>query len=139
MRVMSRNRLSLQKEFRDFFNTFIRNESFGGVLLLICAIASLVFANIPYFSDIHNLWDVVAGVHFGDFSLDMSLKLWINDALMAVFFFVVGLEIKREILVGELSSFKHAILPIFAAFGGMIVPAGIYASFNYGVTESMNG
>jgi Na+:H+ antiporter, NhaA family len=139
MTGISKNRLSLQKDFRNFFNTFIMNEAFGGVLLLICAIASLIFANVPYFSNIHSVWDSNAGIHVGNFSLDMTLQAWTNDALMAVFFFVVGLEIKREILVGELSSFKHAILPIFAALGGMIVPACIYAFFNHGTPESSNG
>jgi Na+:H+ antiporter, NhaA family len=139
MTGISKNRLSLQREFRDFFNTFIMNEAFGGVLLLICAIASLIFANYSYFSNIHSVWDIDAGIHVGNFSLNMTLQAWINDALMAVFFFVVGLEIKREILVGELSSFKHAILPIFAALGGMIVPACIYASFNSATPESANG
>ena len=125
-------------EARNFFNQFFHNESIGGILLLICAIISLMCANIPSLGFLHELWHKEAGITVGDFSLTMKIEHWINDGLMAIFFFVVGLEIKREMLVGELSSFKHAALPIFAAVGGMIVPAIIYSFFNSG-TPSANG
>ena len=122
----------------NFFNQFLHNESIGGVLLLICAIISIVCANVPSLGFLHELWHKEAGITIGDFSLVMKIEHWINDGLMAIFFFVVGLEIKREMLVGELSSFRHAALPIFAAVGGMIVPALIYSLFNNG-TPSANG
>lgn len=125
-------------EARNFFNQFLHNESIGGVLLLICAIISIVCANVPSLGFLHELWHKEAGITIGDFSLVMKIEHWINDGLMAIFFFVVGLEIKREMLVGELSSFRHAALPIFAAVGGMIVPALIYSLFNNG-TPSANG
>ena len=125
-------------EARNFFNQFLHNESIGGVLLLICAIISIVCANVPSLGFLHELWHKEAGITIGDFSLVMEIEHWINDGLMAIFFFVVGLEIKREMLVGELSSFRHAALPIFAAVGGMIVPALIYSLFNNG-TPSANG
>ncbi|MBR5856787.1 MAG: Na+/H+ antiporter NhaA [Bacteroidales bacterium] len=125
-------------EARNFFNQFIHNESIGGILLLICAIVSLVCANMPSLDFVHELWHKDAGITIGNFSITMRIGHWINDGLMAIFFFVVGLEIKREMLVGELSSFKHAALPIFAAVGGMIVPAVIYFLFNNG-TPSVNG
>lgn len=125
-------------EARNFFNQFLHNESIGGVLLLICAIISLVCANVPSLGFLHELWHKEAGITIGDFSLVMKIEHWINDGLMAIFFFVVGLEIKREMLVGELSSFRHAALPIFAAVGGMVVPALIYSLFNNG-TPSANG
>ena len=125
-------------EARNFFNQFLHNESIGGVLLLICAIISLVCANVPSLGFLHELWHKEAGFTIGDLSLVMKIEHWINDGLMAIFFFVVGLEIKREMLVGELSSFRHAALPIFAAVGGMIVPALIYSLFNNG-TPSANG
>lgn len=128
----------LGMEFRHVFSQFVHNESVGGVLLLICAVVSLLCANIPALSGLHELWEMEAGVHIGSFSLSMNLETWINDGLMAIFFFVVGLEIKREMLVGELSSFKHAALPIFAAVGGMIVPAILFSLFNSG-TASANG
>ena len=125
-------------EARNFFNQFLHNESIGGVLLLICAIISLVCANVPSLGFLHELWHKEAGFTIGDFSLVMKIEHWSNDGLMAIFFFVVGLEIKREMLVGELSSFRHAALQIFAAVGGMIVPALIYSLFNNG-TPSANG
>lgn len=125
-------------EFRHFFTQFLHNESIGGVLLLICAVISVVCANIPALNFFHEIWTKEAGFFIGNLDMHMSLNVWINDGLMAIFFFVVGLEIKREMLVGELSSFKHAALPIFAAIGGMIVPAIIYSIFNAG-TPSSNG
>ncbi len=121
------------------FKSFFHNEATGGILLLICAIISLLAANIPSLSFIGDFWNQYAGITIGEFSLKMSIGHWINDGLMAIFFFVVGLEIKREMLVGELSSIKHAALPIFGAIGGMIIPALIYLSFNYSDPESANG
>ncbi len=118
--------------------SFMKNQSSGGLVLLICTIIALICANVPALSGIQNLWDTHVGISFGDFKIEMSFLHWINDALMAIFFFVVGLEIKREMLVGELSSPKKAALPIFAALGGMLVPALIYIIFNHG-TPTSNG
>ncbi len=138
MGKLQKGRVSMTLEARNFFNRFLHNESIGGILLLICAVISLVCANVPELNFLHDIWKQDAGISIGSFSLNMKIEHWINDGLMAIFFFVVGLEIKREMLVGELSSFKHAALPIFAAVGGMIVPATIYAVFNGG-TPSANG
>ncbi|MBQ3521795.1 MAG: Na+/H+ antiporter NhaA [Bacteroidales bacterium] len=138
MGKLQKGRVTMTLEARNFFNRFLHNESIGGILLLICAIISLVCANVPELNFLHDIWKQDAGISIGSFSLNMKIEHWINDGLMAIFFFVVGLEIKREMLVGELSSFKHAALPIFAAVGGMIVPAIIYALFNGG-TPSANG
>ena len=124
---------------RNFFAAFLHNESIGGILLMLCAVIALMCANIPQLNFIHQIWSTHLGITIGNFSLDMSLAHWINDALMAVFFFVVGLEIKREMMVGELSSLKHASLPILAAVGGMVVPAIIYSVFNYSDPESVSG
>lgn len=121
---------AVEAEFRHFFSQFLHNESIGGIILLICTVISLLCANIPQLGALHEIWGKSAGISVGNFSLSMSMGHWINDGLMAIFFFVVGLEIKREMLVGELSSFKHASLPIFAAIGGMIVPALLYTLFN---------
>ncbi len=129
----------MSRTFSNFFKAFLHNESIGGVLLLICAIISLLCANIPSLGAFHDFWNQKAGISVAGFSVEMSIAFWINDGLMAVFFFVVGLEIKREMLVGELCSFKQAALPIFAALGGMIVPACIYVFFNYDNPESANG
>lgn len=106
---------------------------------MVCAVIALMCANIPQLSFIHELWDTSIGINIGSFSLNMSLELWINDFLMAIFFFVVGLEIKREMMVGELSSLKQASLPILAAVGGMVVPAIIYSAFNISDPESASG
>lgn len=138
MKKLPKGRVAVTLEARNFFNRFLHNESVGGILLLICAVISLVCANVPELNFLHEIWKQDAGITIGNFSLNMKIEHWINDGLMAIFFFVVGLEIKREMLVGELSSFRHAILPIFAAVGGMIVPALIFSIFNSG-TPSANG
>lgn len=93
-------------------------------------VTSLIWVNSPYSHSYHELWDTHFSIHFGEHKIDKSLHHWINDGLMAIFFFVVGLEIKREVLSGELSSWKQSALPIFAAIGGMLVPALIFMSFN---------
>lgn len=129
---------NVKRPSRSVFQLFVRNESFAGVLLLFFAILAILFANVPALAPFHNIWDIEAGLDFGSFSLRMPLLHWINDALMAIFFLNVGLEIKREMLVGELAEPKQAMLPIFAALGGMIFPAIIYTIFNHG-TISENG
>ena len=107
-------------------NQFIRMEASSGILLLIMAVLALVFANSPLSEAYFDTLQIPVTAGFGDFLIQKPLLLWINDGLMAVFFFLVGLEIKREVLVGELSSPKQAMLPILAAVGGMVVPAGLY-------------
>jgi NhaA family Na+:H+ antiporter len=114
------------------FQRFARTESAGGVVLLACAALALGWANSPWAESYFHLWETHVGVSLAGRVLDLSLHHWINDGLMAVFFFVVGLEIKREMLVGELSSARQAALPIAGALGGMLVPAGIYAAINAG-------
>lgn len=120
------------------YHTFVHSKTTGGILLLICAAVAVMSANIPAMRGLYELWDTEIGFSLGTFSFSMPLEMWINDVLMTVFFFSVGLEIKRELLVGELSSPKKALLPIFAALGGMIVPAIFYALTNGG-TPSANG
>lgn len=120
------------------YHTFVHSKTTGGILLLICAVVAVVSANIPSMRGLYELWHMEVGFSFGEFSFKMPLEMWINDVLMTIFFFSVGLEIKRELLVGELSSPKKALLPIFAALGGMLVPAAIYAFINGG-TPSANG
>ena len=114
------------------FEEFTALEASGGILLLAAAALALVWANSPWSASYFALWETEIRVGAGGFELAKPLHLWINDGLMAVFFFVVGLEIKRELLVGELASPGKAALPIAAAFGGMVVPAGIFALFNAG-------
>jgi len=112
------------------FQRFFRTETVGGWILLLFAIAALVLANSPLAKAYEQLWEIPLTIGIVDHSLSLTLHQWINDALMAVFFLLVGLEIKRELLVGELASAKKAALPIACAIGGMIVPAAIYWMFN---------
>jgi len=115
------------------FQRFADIESSGGIVLLICALIGLALANSPWAEEYANFLDHHFLVAFAPlFTLDLPLSQWVNDGLMVVFFFVVGLEIKREILIGELASPRRAVLPIMAAAGGMIVPALIYLLFNRG-------
>ena len=115
---------------------FAKMEASGGILLLLCAVGALVWANSPWKESYFHLWHTEFTIGFTGYHLTQDLHHWINDGLMAVFFFVVGLEIKREILVGELSTKRKAALPIAGAIGGMVVPALIYALFNYGKISS---
>jgi len=114
------------------FEEFIHLEASGGVFLLLCAVLALIWANSPWSSTYTSLWQTQLAVGLGGFSLAKPLLLWINDGLMAIFFFVVGLEIKREVLVGELASLQQAALPIAAAMGGMVLPAITYVALNSG-------
>ena len=120
------------------FQDFAHKQSSGGILLIIATAVALVWANSPWGEGYAALWHTKLTVGIGDLSLSKDLTHWINDGLMAVFFFVVGLEIKREVLVGELSSVRNAALPVAAAVGGALVPALIYAAINAG-TEGAAG
>ena len=111
---------------------FIKTESSSSILLILFMLAALFWANSPWKASYAALWSTEFSIGLGSFSLSKPLLLWINDGLMAVFFFVIGLEIKREILVGELSSLKKAMLPVAAALGGILIPALIYVVFNNG-------
>jgi NhaA family Na+:H+ antiporter len=118
---------------------FIHHEASGGVVLLIAAVFALILANSPLASLYGALLDTPVSIHIGALALDKNLLHWINDGLMAIFFFHVGLEIKRELVEGELSSFRQASLPVIGALGGMIVPAIIYASINHGDARALHG
>jgi NhaA family Na+:H+ antiporter len=111
---------------------FLAAESSGALLLMLSTIAALVWANSPWGGVYHDFWHADFSLSFAGHALSMSLAHWINDGLMAVFFLLVGLEIKRELLIGELASVRRAALPLAAAVGGMVVPAGIYATLNSG-------
>lgn len=117
---------------------FLKLETSGGILLMLFTVIALVWANSPYSEAYQHLWQTPFTIGLGDFVLNKALILWINDGLMAIFFFVVGLEIKREVLLGELSSVRKAALPIAAAIGGMVVPALFYILLNAG-TEGAVG
>ncbi len=114
------------------FQEFVKAESFSGILLISFMLIALLWANSPWSASYESLWQTQVNVSIGSFKIDKPLLLWINDGLMAIFFFVVGLEIKRELLVGELSTLRQALFPIAAAIGGMIFPAAIFLAVNAG-------
>ncbi|MDG2308345.1 MAG: Na+/H+ antiporter NhaA [Candidatus Binatia bacterium] len=111
---------------------FAQLESAGAILLLLMTVLALVWANSPWGESYHHLWSTPVSFGFGEAVLSLPLEAWVNDGLMAIFFFTVGLEIKREMVLGELSKLSRAMLPVMGALGGMIVPAGIYASIHLG-------
>jgi len=119
---------------RDGFAQFFGTEVAGAVVLLAAAIVALIIANSPMNAAVQAVWNTDAGFALGKFAFSQSLLHWVDDGLMALFFFVVGLEVKREMLVGELSAPRKAMLPILAALGGMVVPAAIYFALNAGGT-----
>ncbi len=115
------------------FGQFFKTEALGGILLIVAAAIALIWANSPLGEYYFKFWDkTYLSINLGGFEIDKNLHHWINDGLMAMFFFVVGLEIKREVLMGELSTPRKSAMPIAAAIGGMVVPALIYAVFNLG-------
>ena len=112
------------------FGRFVQNQTTASVLLIIGALTALVLANSPWADDYYTAIHIPIGIHIGDFGLEKPLQHWVNECLMALFFFVLGLEIKRECLVGALRDLRHASLLILTALGGMAAPALIYLFFN---------
>jgi len=127
---------NLKKIPQTIFQRFFRTETVGGLVLLAFGLAALVIANSPLAEAYDHLWELPLILKISDHQLSLTLHEWINDGLMAVFFLLVGLEIKRELLAGELSSVRQAALPIACAIGGMVVPAAIYLMFNFGGSGS---
>jgi len=121
------------------FTNFLKNESATGILLLIATIVAMIVANSPLHMYYDALLDVPIVVGIGSLIIAKPMLLWINDGLMAIFFFMVGLEMKREMLVGNLKEPSKVIIPVIAAVGGMVVPALIYVSFNAGNETAMSG
>jgi NhaA family Na+:H+ antiporter len=116
------------------FKKFFHSEKSSGFILIACTIISLTIANTNLGSSYIHFWHQIVDLSFGKIELNYSVEHWVNDGLMTVFFLLIGLEIERELYVGELSSFKNALLPIIAAVGGMIFPALIHYGFNSGST-----
>ena len=114
------------------FTEFIRANVSSGFLLLFCVVVALFTVNSSLNESYHHFFSTPLGIEIGEYNFNRDLHFWINDGLMAIFFLLVGLEIKREFLEGELSDIKKSSLPIFAALGGMIVPALVYLAFNIG-------
>ena len=115
---------------------FLATETAGGVFLVAAAVVALVWANSPWQAGYEALWHTEAGVNVGRWSLELDLREWVNDGLMAIFFLVVGLEVKRELLLGELRDRRQAALPVIAAVGGMVVPALLFIALNPSGPES---
>ncbi len=128
----------MDRTTRNAFKEFFESEKNSGIILIFCVIAALLLANSPLSEEYFGFLGHRLGVVWDDFVLKKSIEHWINDGLMAVFFLLVGLEIKREMVKGELASFQKALLPVSAAVGGMVFPAMIYFSFNAG-QESAKG
>jgi NhaA family Na+:H+ antiporter len=118
---------------------FVKLESAGGILLLLTATAAMVIANTPTLEGLDDFLEMIVAVQVGDWSISKPLLLWINDGLMAIFFFLIGLELKREVMEGELSSARQIALPAVGAIGGMVVPMGIYAWFNWTDPVALDG
>jgi hypothetical protein len=118
----------LPRPVREFFAT----EAAGGIVLLVAAVVALVWVNSPFGDSYETLWHTELAIEVGRFSIAEDLRHWVNDALMAVFFFVVGLEIKRELVAGELRTWRQASTPAIAALGGMVVPALLFVAINLG-------
>ena len=121
------------------FKWFFKLEAASGLVLLFSAIFALIISNSTYADLYFSTLEKYLFIGFNEIGLKLSILHWINDALMAIFFFFVTLEIKREFLQGELSNFKQALLPIIAAIGGMVVPALFYVIINFGDPETLNG
>jgi len=118
--------MTITQLYKEFFDS----EKSGGLTLIGCTILSLIFANSNLGANYHHFWQLQFAGH--------SIEHWINDGLMTIFFLLIGLELEREIYQGELSNIKDALLPIFGAIGGMLVPAGLFLLFNYG-TDTQSG
>lgn len=113
-------------------NRFLRIEASGGVLLALAAVTALVWANSPWSAAYHDLWATPLTIDLGGHAITEDLRHWINDGLMTLFFFVIGLEIKHEMSQGQLTSLRHAMVPAAGALGGMVVPAALYLAVNAG-------
>lgn len=119
--------------------SFLSKETLGGMLLMVGAAAALLISNSPLYEGYKAFLDIPVSVSVSAFNIDKPLLLWVNDGLMAVFFFLVGLEIKREVLEGKLSSADRASLPLVAAIGGMAIPAAVFVTINWGTPENLAG
>jgi NhaA family Na+:H+ antiporter len=124
---------------KNTFNAFFKLEAAGGILLLIAAAAAMILKNSPLGFAYGELLDVTVQFRVGDLDINKPLFLWVNDGLMAIFFFTIGMEVKREILIGELSDVRQIILPGMAGFGGIIAPALIYYLLNSGDPLALQG
>ena len=129
---------AVNDKLTQLFVEFFDSEQSSGVILILCTLGAILIANSPIGKEFIDFWHIQIGFDANGVALNQSLEHWVNDGLMAIFFLLIGLEIEREIYIGELSNLKNASLPIVAAIGGMIVPALFHFLFNRG-TETQNG
>ena len=123
----------------NYTKRFLKKESFSGILLIGITIFVLALSNSSLASFYNFILNIPIEIRIGDYSLNKHLYHWVNDGLMSIFFLLIGLEVKREVIKGELSSWPKAVLPVFAAIGGVVVPAIIYLGFNYSNANALNG
>ncbi len=124
------NKIQTKAQIFVVINNFLSKEAYSGVILFSAAIIAIIWANTPWSATYFNFWHTPVGLEIGSHIIDMELHQWVTDGLMTIFFFVIGLEIKRELIAGELSSKRKAAFPIIAAIGGMVVPFLFYISVN---------
>lgn len=129
---------SMKTKLTKLFLEFLKSEQASGIILILCTVTSVVIANSYFGKDYSAFWQNKIGFEIGGIALKHSVQEWINDGLMAIFFLLIGLEIEREIYIGELSDLKNAVLPVFAAIGGMATPALFHFLLNRG-TETQPG
>ena len=129
----------MPKRIRPALAEFIQQEASGGVVLMIAALLAMLLVNLGGAGLYNGLWATPVYVGVDEFRIAKPLILWVNDGLMAVFFFLVGLEVKREILDGQLATWNQAALPVYAAIGGMALPAAIFVAINWGTPENLDG
>ncbi|MCB2060125.1 MAG: Na+/H+ antiporter NhaA [Novosphingobium sp.] len=137
--VVTELRDSVIPDLRDKLREFVDEETAGGFMLMGAALLAMLLVNLGAAQLYDELWHVPVAITVGEFGIDKSLLHWVNDGLMAVFFFLVGLEVKREILGGQLSSWSQASLPIFAAIGGMAMPAAVFVLINSEAPANLDG
>ncbi|MEO0699219.1 MAG: Na+/H+ antiporter NhaA, partial [Pseudomonadota bacterium] len=125
--------------FGDALKDFLKQESAGGIVLIASAVLALIIANSPLAPAYFGTLETKLNLSYGAFAINKPLLLWINDGLMAVFFFLIGLEVKREIIGGQLSTWDKASLPLIAAIGGMAVPALVFVALNFNEPANING
>ena len=126
------NQTGFSEALLDLYERFLHDEAIGGKLIVVGALLSLIIVNSPLVGAFNQFWEIPLRLGLGDYGIQLTLHDWINEGLMAIFFLVVGFEIKKEIVHGELRNPRFAVLPVIAALGGMVVPALIYLAFNAG-------
>jgi NhaA family Na+:H+ antiporter len=127
----------MKTKLSKLFVEFFQSEQASGIILILCTITSIIIANSSFGKGYSDFWHTKVGFEINGIALKYSIEHWVNDGLMAVFFLLIGLEIERELYIGELSGLKNATLPIFAAIGGMAIPALIHFLFNQGTETQM--